>query len=1527
MKRKLVHSIVSIIILVVSIEESAFAQTPPQNKPIANANVPAAYKIDAIPPNYSAGVAVNYIRVREALVPMANEVTFNTADYTGVKETTQYMDGLGRPLQTVSRQVTPGNAPKDLVTPLIYDASGREVHKYLPYASTASDGMFKMNPFDEQRTFLQNQHPGEHVYYGKVVFEKSPLGRIEKTFAPGNSWAGSETSIVEKAVQQKYLLNTIDDAVRIWTIAYNPLTYNNSDVLTNIPVSSAPYLAGQLYKSVTIDETANAVVEYTDKNGLVILKKVQIGSIANDYSGYTGFLCTYYIYDDFGQIRFVITPKAVDAIQSNWILTDDVIDELCFRYEYDARKRMIAKKIPGSGWVYMVYDKRDRLVYSQDANMRANNQWLAYLYDAVNRQVLVGMVTYDGNPEGLQSSVNVISGGTTSTIQVQEPFLHDLLVSSRQTGHPLYRASNSITFAGEFRSEPSAEFTTEISSGGSYQSPLLLDNSVTTEMDLIPLILTFYDDYSWTNKQFDQNAQLDPGNNLYADPTLNGFEQSKVQTNGLVTGMKVRVIEDPNALGSGSWLSTVNFYDHKGRVVQQQSDNYKGGNDVTTNLYDFSGKILSSHLSHFNQSLIIGTNMRYDHAGRLIEVRKKLYQNNSNIVMLGETVIAKNEYDDLGQLKKKELGRFDGMQGNPYSDPIESLEYTYNIRGWLQGVNKDYSNGTNGSDHWFGMELHYDWGMNNNQFNGNIAGMKWRSKGDGEKRAYGFSYDNVNRLMGADFSQYSLGYIDHGLVNFDAVMGNGIDPGTAYDANGNILSMKQWGLRLSNSELIDDLSYRYEINGSTNTNKLKNVIDARNDVQTVLGDFRSSELYMASLNNIKAEAAVDYTYDNNGNLTKDQNKDIGSASADGIEYNHLNLPYKITVRNSSAEKGTITYIYDAAGNKLEKRVHDNANTTNPDKTTTYIGGFVYDDNHLQFLAMEEGRIRIRTETVVIGRYPCDPDVLDPNSCQGDLNIYGTHTTLFYDYFIKDHLGNVRVVLTDEVRKDIYPIASVENANAVNLEDDFYNINQSNVVPKSSALAIPDYVNKNLVLDIRNPHVSEEANSETLYRLNGNNESSKMGLGITLKVMAGDEVHIFGKSYWKTAGTGIPAGGPGLITVLNLLKDFVGGGLPGGGKGGVTGEQLSGLSDIVGGIGSLLGSQQETPAKPKAYINWILFDENLRPVVSTLHSNSSFDQVDVEGVLKSHFSGTGKITKSGYLYIYCSNETKMDVFFDNLQVVHTRGPLLEETHYYPFGLEMAGISSKAAGTLGNKYQYNGKEEQREEFSDGSGSGWLDYGARMYDAQIGRWHVVDPMTESSEAETPYMYAGANPITNIDIAGKIKYPANKAKDYKKHKRLTAFLSNNGLQKLLNRSPNILHAIERIGDIKGDKLKEDIAWDAGAELHIVNVLGNGWGGKDARGFTRGDGNIEISSQLVNWLEEVDEKDKDVVLFVITVTLLHEHNHRARMLAGTEFQNPVPGQTNEPGDAFFYEVFGNFSSDGKVEEKGFRGSKEYHGK
>jgi len=150
-----------------------------------------------------------------------------------------------------------------------------------------------------------------------------------------------------------------------------------------------------------------------------------------------------------------------------------------------------------------------------------------------------------------------------------------------------------------------------------------------------------------------------------------------------------------------------------------------------------------------------------------------------------------------------------------------------------------------------------------------------------------------------------------------------------------------------------------------------------------------------------------------------------------------------------------------------------------------------------------------------------------------------------------------------------------------------------------------------------------------------------------------------------------------------------------------------------------------------------------------------------------------VPKNGFVYIYCSNESPVNVFFDNMQVVQTRGPILEETHYYPFGLTMAGISSKAAGGLENKRKFNkGSELQNKEFSDGSGLEWYDTHFRQLDPQLGRWNQIDPKCDNAinpeasenenaedesevgglESMSPYTSMGNDPIKYNDPNGDI-------------------------------------------------------------------------------------------------------------------------------------------------------------------------------
>jgi len=181
------------------------------------------------------------------------------------------------------------------------------------------------------------------------------------------------------------------------------------------------------------------------------------------------------------------------------------------------------------------------------------------------------------------------------------------------------------------------------------------------------------------------------------------------------------------------------------------------------------------------------------------------------------------------------------------------------------------------------------------------------------------------------------------------------------------------------------------------------------------------------------------------------------------------------------------------------------------------------------------------------------------------------------------------------------------------------------------------------------------------------------------------------------------------------------------------------------------SLYSTPSgTPKAYLNWMLLDNQFNYVGGFNQSGAL--PVGNPNVLNT-LATTIKLHHSGYLYIWVSNETQdWMVFFDNLSIEHFNGPMVEENHYYPFGLTMAGISDKALKTpyAQNKYRYNGKELQNQEFSDGTGLEEYDYGARFQDPQLGVWHSIDPLADMSRRWSPYNYANDNPIRFIDPDG---------------------------------------------------------------------------------------------------------------------------------------------------------------------------------
>lgn len=879
-----------------SITTTINVAAPTSLSAIDGLNVSCSPLVTSLPTNQ------NYLLTYSPRIPLTDLSSISSYTTCDINQNITYVDGLGRPVQTVQVNGSP-DGTKDVIQPIAYDQFGREATKYLPYNDVANHGLYRPNALgdaagiylnSDQYNFYTNPNQNYQLNlapHSNTVFEASPQNRPLEQGAPGMPWqltgtvspSGEATGHTVKMVYAVYDNSTfIAKKFGVGT-----------DATTGLPIllDQGSYDAGQLYVTVTKDENwtsaqtdarLNTTEEYKDKDGHVLLKRIY-----NYNTGVTPSvfetLSTYYVYDDIGNLTFVLPPKAEADGGLTSTANAATITNLCYQYNYDERQRLIAKRIPGKDWEYTVYNAYDQVVATQDGNQRQHNQWTIAKYDALGRGIVTGL---------WDNSNTAISPANLRTAVYGQ-------------GGRYENKDNSQTYG------------------------YTLNQTYPTSLNTV-LSVNYFDSYNL------------PGGNPYPytyDSQVNGMPTTaSAMLQSLPTATWTTVL---NTIGNTTpdMLWSVMYYDDKGRVIQTKAQHYLGGTvnagnyDQVSNGYDFTGEVVQTLRKHYttsagtNPAVTIANTFDYDHVGRKRRTWEKI-NNQDNIIT------SQLEYNEIGQLYQKNLhgltssngvsgdnlslGAADAMTSGTRSviathrialNPgfsvtgsatfsakiasfLQTITYAYNERGWLTSANTD--------GNLFNYSLNYNapgTGITP-QFNGNISGMVYNvNKPTTATHQFTYTYDALNRLINA------------------ASTGNALDEAITYDKMGNISSLTRGG-----SGAVS-MNYNYADANGNYSNQLSAVSDAGN-------------------NGLRT-----YGYDWNGNATSDGNATTANGGRKNITYNLFNLPQ--TVSNAATNVTIASYTYEANGTKLRN--------IGSDGTWDYISGIVYQNNAISFIQTEEGR--------------------------------------------------------------------------------------------------------------------------------------------------------------------------------------------------------------------------------------------------------------------------------------------------------------------------------------------------------------------------------------------------------------------------------------------------------------------------------------------------------------------------------------------------------------------------------------------
>ena len=504
------------------------------------------------------------------------QVSHSQTDYSYVRSRTMtnasgttwldhydYDNGLGQVYQQVDVGITPqGNS---LVTLHEYDDQRRPWRTWLPTPMSGSGVQNSSSVMTTAQTEHQDARP-----YTESFYEQSPIEWKSEEYRPGAAWyqANKKTSF------SRYVCGspTLEGG-----IIHQPYFLEGTAHL------DAPFIDCMIEESA--DEDGLRTLNLKDREGRVCaVRRISQGEN----------LTTYYAYDDFGNLRFVLPPESTAHFEYEGEVspTDDVMLRYGYEYRYDNRHNCIYKRLPGCDPVYYVYDKAGRCIFTQDGVQRTKGQWTYTIPDVFGRILITGIChnTLDYTSEPLRN--------TTVTATRDN-------ANNRYYGHTI--------------------------------------SGVTLSSDTL-ITATFYDDYSFIG-----HNGLTASLNYIAPSSSDYGSQGLTAPKGLQTGSVMARLTNGNIT---SYDVLAQYYDDCGRVVQTRNRHYAEGYATEWIGYDFLGHVTKRMHSHnisneFYQSETY--TMAYDHAGRLTQTTHQA--NGGSVVTL-----CSNTYNELCQLTSSTQG-------------------------------------------------------------------------------------------------------------------------------------------------------------------------------------------------------------------------------------------------------------------------------------------------------------------------------------------------------------------------------------------------------------------------------------------------------------------------------------------------------------------------------------------------------------------------------------------------------------------------------------------------------------------------------------------------------------------------------------------------------------------------------------------------------------------------------------------------------------------------------------------------------